>query len=321
MTALIGPSGCGKSTFLRILNRMHEMTPSAADGRRGAARRRATCTTRSGGSPRCAASIGMVFQKPNPFPAMSIYDNVLAGLKLTGSRADQDTKDALVARLPGQGRPLERGARPAAPARRRALRRPAAAALHRAGARGAAPGAAHGRAVLGPRPHLDPSHRAHDRGAALGGHDRDRDPQHAAGGPRVRLLRLLPRRAEQPGYIIEHGPTDAMFGAPQDPRTLDYVHGRFGWPNGPIWLGLPLILIMSIDSVDNGRNATRALRRAGVMTDSSSFGKHAGRARRRTSPTRSRRSTSTSTTSPRAETISSGPSPKRAAARRGRSSR
>jgi len=95
VTAIIGPSGCGKSTFLRILNRMHEMIPSASlagevllDGEDiYAAKRRLTDARRD---------IGMVFQKPNPFPAMSIYDNVVAGLKLTGIRAGRDSKDALV---------------------------------------------------------------------------------------------------------------------------------------------------------------------------------------------------------------------------------
>ena len=95
VTALIGPSGCGKSTFLRILNRMHELVPSASlagevllDGHDVyAADRRLTHVRRE---------IGMVFQKPNPFPAMSIYDNVVAGLRLTGTRVDSDAKDALV---------------------------------------------------------------------------------------------------------------------------------------------------------------------------------------------------------------------------------
>ena len=95
VTALIGPSGCGKSTFLRILNRMHEMVRGAAlagevllDGqdiydpdRRPAAVRR---------------QIGMVFQRPNPFPAMSIYDNVTSGLKLAGVK--ESDKDGLVER-------------------------------------------------------------------------------------------------------------------------------------------------------------------------------------------------------------------------------
>src|SRR3984957_5487389 len=95
VTALIGPSGCGKSTFLRILNRMHELIPGAAlagevllDGSDIYDPRRKLTDARR--------QVGMVFQKPNPFPAMSVYDNVLAGLKLTGARADQESKDHLV---------------------------------------------------------------------------------------------------------------------------------------------------------------------------------------------------------------------------------
>src|SRR4051794_2066413 len=89
ITALIGPSGCGKSTFLRILNRMHELVPSAQldgevllDGEDiYAAGKRIT---------EARKHIGMVFQKPNPFPAMSIHDNVVAGLKLTGTRVSRE---------------------------------------------------------------------------------------------------------------------------------------------------------------------------------------------------------------------------------------
>ncbi len=81
-TALIGPSGCGKSTFVRCLNRMHETNPIA----------RVTGSVRMGdldiyhdASPvEVRRRVGMVFQRPNPFPTMSIYDNVAAGLKLNG---------------------------------------------------------------------------------------------------------------------------------------------------------------------------------------------------------------------------------------------
>ncbi len=86
-TALIGPSGCGKSTFVRCLNRMHETIPGA----------RATGTVRMGdvdiykeASPvEIRRRVGMVFQRPNPFPTMSIYDNVVSGLKLNGFRNRQ----------------------------------------------------------------------------------------------------------------------------------------------------------------------------------------------------------------------------------------
>src|SRR5260221_5952905 len=93
VTALIGPSGCGKSTFLRIVNRLHEVVPGAraegqvlldgedvyGDGVDPVAVRR---------------SIGMVFQRPNPFPTMSIRDNAVAGLRLNGVRNKSDLDDA-----------------------------------------------------------------------------------------------------------------------------------------------------------------------------------------------------------------------------------
>jgi phosphate transport system ATP-binding protein len=84
-TAIIGPSGCGKSTFIRCLNRMHETNPDArVDGK---VRVGNVELYGNGTSPvEIRRKIGMVFQKPNPFPAMSIYDNVAAGLKLNGFR-------------------------------------------------------------------------------------------------------------------------------------------------------------------------------------------------------------------------------------------
>jgi phosphate transport system ATP-binding protein len=95
ITALIGPSGCGKSSLLRSLNRMHEVVPGGrvtgkvmldgqdlyADGVDPVAVRR---------------QIGMVFQRPNPFPTMSIYDNVVAGVKLNGRRMPKSALDDLV---------------------------------------------------------------------------------------------------------------------------------------------------------------------------------------------------------------------------------
>ncbi|HET8999904.1 MAG TPA: phosphate ABC transporter ATP-binding protein PstB, partial [bacterium] len=85
ITAIIGPSGCGKSTFLRCLNRMHELVPGARmegqvllDGEDMYGRDVDPVMVRR--------RIGMVFQRPNPFPTMSIYDNVAAGLRLNGVR-------------------------------------------------------------------------------------------------------------------------------------------------------------------------------------------------------------------------------------------
>src|SRR5579883_266472 len=85
VTALIGPSGCGKSTFVRCLNRMHETIPGTkveGDVRIG------STDIYANGTPAVEVRrrVGMVFQKPNPFPTMSIYDNVAAGLKLNGFR-------------------------------------------------------------------------------------------------------------------------------------------------------------------------------------------------------------------------------------------
>jgi phosphate transport system ATP-binding protein len=95
VTAFIGPSGCGKSTFLRTLNRMHEVIPGArVEGK----------VMVSGQSLYDAAidpvavrrQIGMVFQRPNPFPTMSIYDNVLAGSKLNSKKMKKPEADAIV---------------------------------------------------------------------------------------------------------------------------------------------------------------------------------------------------------------------------------
>ena len=94
VTAIIGPSGCGKSTFVRCLNRMHETVAGATaggeiwfDGTNILSPRIDPVTIRR--------QIGMVFQKPTPFPTMSIYDNVAAGLKLNGER-DQARLDEAV---------------------------------------------------------------------------------------------------------------------------------------------------------------------------------------------------------------------------------
>jgi phosphate transport system ATP-binding protein len=93
VTAVIGPSGCGKSTFIRCLNRMHEVVPGA----------RVTGTVLVEGEDVYAPGvdpvqvrrrIGMVFQRPNPFPTMSVFDNVAAGLRLAGVRRRADLQEA-----------------------------------------------------------------------------------------------------------------------------------------------------------------------------------------------------------------------------------
>ncbi|MER6219433.1 phosphate ABC transporter ATP-binding protein PstB [Streptomyces sp900105755] len=227
VTALIGPSGCGKSTFLRTLNRMHELIPSAQFGgevlfegediydpswRLTDARRR----------------IGMVFQKPNPFPAMSIYDNVVAGLKLTGTKVTRREKDVLVEesltraglwkevrdRLRQPGGALSGGQQQRLCIARALAVRP--------------------RVLLMDEPcsALDPTstRRVEETIQDLAGQVTivivTHNMQQAARVSQQCAFFL----AEQgtPGGIVEHGHTEAVFNSPQDQRTADYVAGRFG---------------------------------------------------------------------------------------------
>ncbi|WP_262059394.1 phosphate ABC transporter ATP-binding protein [Streptomyces sp. STR69] len=227
VSALIGPSGCGKSTFLRTLNRMHELIPSAAFGgevlfegediydaswRLTDARRR----------------IGMVFQKPNPFPAMSIYDNVVAGLRLTGTRVGRREKDGLVEesltraglwkevrdRLRQPGGALSGGQQQRLCIARALAVRP--------------------RVLLMDEPcsALDPTstRRVEETIHELAGQVTvvivTHNMQQAARVSQQCAFFL----AEQgtPGGIVEAGATDDVFGSPQDERTADYVAGRFG---------------------------------------------------------------------------------------------
>jgi phosphate transport system ATP-binding protein len=227
VTALIGPSGCGKSTFLRILNRMHEMIPSASmagevllDGHDVYDRERKLTDARR--------EIGMVFQKPNPFPAMSIYDNVIASLRLTGTKASVATKDEIVEscltkaglwkevrdrlRQPGGG--LSGGQQQRLCIARALAIKP--------------------RVLLMDEPcsALDPTstRRIEETIMQLVSEVTivivTHNMQQAA---RVsnRCAFFLAEHGT-PGVIVEHGQTSAMFGSPQDPRTFDYVNGRFG---------------------------------------------------------------------------------------------
>jgi len=95
VTAIIGPSGCGKSTLIRCLNRMHELVPGARtsgsvflDG--------AEIYSKHVDAVQVRRTVGMVFQKPNPFPTMSVYDNVAAGLKLNGMRNQRKLDEAVL---------------------------------------------------------------------------------------------------------------------------------------------------------------------------------------------------------------------------------
>jgi len=93
ITAIMGPSGCGKSTLLRAINRMHELYPNiqtTGDIMLNGESIYKMSTTR------LRRKIGMVFQRPNPFPTMSIYENVIAGYDLNGSKLKRTEKDAIV---------------------------------------------------------------------------------------------------------------------------------------------------------------------------------------------------------------------------------
>jgi len=227
VTALIGPSGCGKSTFLRILNRMHELTPGAAMGGEvllGGAdiydpARRLTDARKQ---------IGMVFQKPNPFPAMSIYDNVLAGLKLTGVRLDRRGKDELVEECltkAGLWREV-----------RDRLRQPG----------GALSGGQQQRLCIARSLAVRPRVLLMDEPCSALDPTSTRRIEETIGEIVSEVTIVIVTHnmqqalrvsdncafflAEQgtPGYIVEHGATTTMFESPQDPRTYDYVNGRFG---------------------------------------------------------------------------------------------
>ena len=227
ITSLIGPSGCGKSTFLRILNRMHELVPSASlagevllDGQDIYDPERKLVDARK--------SIGMVFQKPNPFPAMSIYDNVIAGLKLTGIRADNDRKDFLVEsslqkaglwkevkdRLRSPGGGLSGGQQ-----QRLCIARSLAVMP---------------RVLLMDEPcsALDPTSTrvieetmlqlVNDVTIVIVTHNMQQAQRVS------QQCAFFLASQGTPGNIVEHGDTEAMFDSPIDPRTFDYVNGRFG---------------------------------------------------------------------------------------------
>jgi len=225
VTALIGPSGCGKSTFLRILNRMHEMVRGAALA--GQVLLDGTDIYDAGQRPTdVRRRIGMVFQKPNPFPAMSIYDNVASGLKLAGIKVN--SRDELVEgslrraglwnevhrRLKAPGGGLSGGQQQRLCIARALAVTPDVLLMDE------------------PCSALDPTstRRIEDTIAELREHVTivivTHNMQQAARVSQKCAFFLATDRT--PGHIVEAGPTEQMFGAPNDPRTADYVNGRFG---------------------------------------------------------------------------------------------
>ena len=227
VTALIGPSGCGKSTFLRILNRMHETVPGAAlagevflDGHDIYTPGTRVTLTRS--------RIGMVFQKPNPFPAMSIAENVLAGLRLAGLRSSRAQRAELLEssllkaglwsevkdRLSQPGSALSGGQQQRLCIARSLAVKPDVLLMDE------------------PCSALDPGSTARIE-QTIGDIRREvtivivtHNMQQAARVSQQCAFFLAEQGA--PGAIVEAGDTVQMFEAPSDPRTADYVHGRFG---------------------------------------------------------------------------------------------
>jgi phosphate transport system ATP-binding protein len=225
VTALIGPSGCGKSTFIRILNRMHELVPGAMlagevllDGVDiYGETHRATDTRRR---------IGMVFQKPNPFPAMSIADNVLSGLKLSGIRTEDS--DSLVEeclmkaglwnevrnRLDAAGGSLSGGQQ-----QRLCIARSLAVSPE---------------ILLMDEPcsALDPTSTGRIEDTI---HELRKEITIVIVTHNMQQAQRVSQRCafflageNEPGCIVESGMTEEVFGDPRDERTAAYVKGRFG---------------------------------------------------------------------------------------------
>ncbi len=225
VTALIGPSGCGKSTFLRILNRMHEMVKGAQLAgqvilgdqdiyhpavRPAVVRRR----------------IGMVFQKPNPFPAMSIYDNVASGLKLSGIKVP-DTDSLVETSLRRAGLWGEVHRRLKAPG-------------------GALSGGQQQRLCIARALAVSPDVLLMDEPCSALDPTSTRRIEETIGELENQVTIVIVTHNMQqaqrvsdncafflaaentPGGIVESGPTRQLFDSPVDPRTADYVHGRFG---------------------------------------------------------------------------------------------
>ena len=182
--------------MVRCINRMHEEIPGAhAEGR--VLLDGLDVYDPSVDVVAVRRAIGMVFQKPNPFPTMSVFDNVAAGLRLS-SRGRGDLRPKVEAALRSAGLWDEVSDRLTEPGRR-AVGRPAAAAVHRALARRRTRGDPDGRALLGARPDRDAQDRGADRSAEEQGDDRDRHPQHAAGRARGRPHRVHARRRARRG--------------------------------------------------------------------------------------------------------------------------
>jgi phosphate transport system ATP-binding protein len=225
VTALIGPSGCGKSTFIRTLNRLHELIPGAALA--GEVLYEGNDIYAPEIDPvHIRLQIGMVFQKPNPFPSMTIRGNVLSGLKLSGmKRSNHD--DIVEQTLTSAGLWNEVKDR-----------------LNHAA--GDLSGGQQQRLViaraLAVNPHvllMDEPCSALDPGSTLKIEETIRELSKditiiIVTHNMQQAVRVADNTAfflatdSHPGHVVEQGPTTEIFGNPKDQRTLDYVNGRFG---------------------------------------------------------------------------------------------
>ncbi|MBI9001130.1 phosphate ABC transporter ATP-binding protein PstB [Corynebacterium sp. CCM 9185] len=227
VTAFIGPSGCGKSTVLRTLNRMHEVTPGATvkgeillDGEDIYAPNVDPVAVRS--------TIGMVFQKPNPFPTMSIEENVVAGLKLAGERNKTKLKEVAERSLrganlweevkdrldkPGSG--LSGGQQQRLCIARAIAVEPAVLLMDEPCS------ALDPISTLAVEELIDELKR--DYTIVIVTHNMQ---QAARVSDQTAFFSL--EATGKPGRLVEVGPTNRIFENPQEKETEDYISGRFG---------------------------------------------------------------------------------------------
>ncbi|MGB9662396.1 MAG: phosphate ABC transporter ATP-binding protein PstB [Moorellaceae bacterium] len=221
VTAIIGPSGCGKSTFIRCLNRLHELVPGAKVTGRVLLDNRDLYAP--GVDPtEVRHKIGMVFQKPNPFPTMSIFDNVAAGLRIHGLKPGNSLEEV-----------VERSLRMAA------LWEEVADRLYMSGA--SLSGGQQQRLciarALAVEPEvllMDEPCSALDPAATL--KIEDLISELKKNYTIVIVTHNMQQAARVADYtafllngeLVEYGPTPELFTRPQDKRTEDYITGRFG---------------------------------------------------------------------------------------------
>jgi phosphate transport system ATP-binding protein len=227
-TALIGSSGCGKTTFLRALNRMHELTPGARV--EGSITLDDQDIYAKGVDPvQVRRLVGMVFQSPNPFPTMSVYENVAAGLSLNGGRVKKAEKDEVVERS-------LRGAHLWNEVKDR-LDKPGSGL---SGGQQQRLCIARAIAVEPEVLLMDEPCSALDPVATLAIEDligelKNRytiaivthNMQQAARASDVTAFFNL-EETGKPGRLVEIGPTETIFTSPKEQATEDYVSGRFG---------------------------------------------------------------------------------------------